>query len=249
MITADKKMVDLIHMNYVLIKVLNRFDISLGFGDKTIGEVCKEQKIDVRFFLEIINSFLDSDYFPKEHLQTFPVRLIIDYLSRTHQDYLGKSIPLIEDLINKIAKNCYENREHGYLLTKFFNEYKDELFRHIEREDKHVFPYARCTEEVFRGRADKECIRRVQDYSISTYLNEHDDIEEKLFDLKNIIIKYLPSPSQPELCYAILSELFNLEKDMNNHSRIEEKVLVPKVEAMEDEIRKKGLISDAEEHD
>lgn len=229
-------MVDLIHQNYLIIHVLDRFGISLGFGDKTIHELCKEKKLNTDFFLEIINSYLDPDYFPKETLKTFPVRMIIEYLSKTHQEYLGNLIPRIETLIGEIAKSCYTDKKHGFLLSKFFNEYREELIKHIEREDNKVFPYAQCVELVYQNKADKHCLSIISRYSIATYQNEHDDIEEKLYDLKNIIIKYLPAPKKPTLCIDVLQELFHLEKDMNDHSRIEEKVLIPMVERMEKEI-------------
>ena len=68
----NTRMADLIHANYSLLPVFNRFDIQLGFGDKTVAEVCLHQGVNVNFFLEIINSFHDHDYFPQVHLQTFP---------------------------------------------------------------------------------------------------------------------------------------------------------------------------------
>jgi len=243
MTTENNKMVDLIHKNYVLISVLNRFGISLGFGDKTIREVCEEKEINVRFFLEITNSFLDDDYFPREHLKTFPLQLIVDYLRKTHQYYLGNKIPEIETIISGRISPCYENSEHNYLLNKFFREYKNELVTHIRREDEKVFPYALRVEQFYLGKGGNDSIlQEIKDYSIHDYLNEHDNIEEKLYDLKNIIIKYLPPPKNLELCYQVLADLFNLEKDMYDHSRIEEKVFVPKVAVMEDAIRKKYQI-------
>ena len=36
------RMSDLICENYPMLLVLSRFGISLGFGDKTIGEVCED---------------------------------------------------------------------------------------------------------------------------------------------------------------------------------------------------------------
>ena len=238
MITENNKMVDLVHRNYALITVLERFGIALGFGDKTIREVCEEKNLNIPFFLEIINSFLDDDYFPREHLISFPLKLIVDYLTRTHRDYLEKKIPEIEMIISDEQSPCYENSEHNFLLTKFFREYKNELIMHIRREDEQVFPYTLKVEEFYLNAPQDTVIpREIAGYSIMDYLREHDDIEEKLFDLKNIIIKYLPPPLHPDACYRVIAMLFDLEKDMNDHSRIEEKVLVPKVAMMEKNIR------------
>ncbi|MEJ2594881.1 MAG: hemerythrin domain-containing protein, partial [bacterium] len=57
--------------------------------------------------------------------------------------------------------------------------------------------------------------------------------EDKLYDLKNILIKYVPTGRTDANSYKILHELFLLESDLNDHSRIEDLILVPKVEAME----------------
>ena len=56
-ITKETKMADVIHMNYFTLSMLNRFGIDLGFGDKTVEEVCNQKNIDSDFFLEIINAY------------------------------------------------------------------------------------------------------------------------------------------------------------------------------------------------
>ena len=237
-INGKNKMADLIHLNYLLVSVINRFGINLGFGDKSIHEVCQEHDVKLDFFLEIVNSFHDEEYFPEKHLQDFSVSLITDYLGKTHRYYLDEKIPEIEKLINQMVKECYKNNKHAILLVSFFKEYKNELIAHIKREDEKVFPYSISTELTFLGNENSLISTRVPEaYSIQEYLTEHDDIESKLYDLKNIIIKYLLPSDNQSLCSKVLSELFNLEKDMNDHSRIEEKVLIPKVLHMEKSIK------------
>jgi regulator of cell morphogenesis and NO signaling len=75
-------------------------------------------------------------------------------------------------------------------------------------------------------------------YSIHEYEEDHENVEDKLFDLKNIIIKYIHSPQDSRLLNLILHEIFELEKDLNNHQHIEDLILVPIVEKMEIELRK-----------
>ncbi len=40
------KMGDLICENYALLQVMSRFGISLGFGDKSVQEVCDMNQVD-----------------------------------------------------------------------------------------------------------------------------------------------------------------------------------------------------------
>ena len=239
-ITKNIKMADVIHTNYFTLSVLNRFGIELGFGDKSVEEICKKTNVDVDFFLEIVNAFVNKDYFPKKHLQTFSVKLITDYLQKTHDYYHKLKVPEIENLIEKMVDSCYTQKENMVLLKKFFNNYKQELLNHTHREEEVVFPYTLAIEKAYNlEKPDNSVIELMETYSIDIFQNEHDNIEEKLFDLKNIIIKYLPQPKDSKLCNKLLYELFNLEQDLNDHSRIEEKVLVPKVREMEKIITKR----------
>lgn len=233
-------MAEVIHMNYHTLSILNRFGIVLGFGDKTIEEVCAEKKVDVNFFLEILNAFVDKEYFPKKHLQTFSVVLITDYLQKTHQYYHQVKVPEIESLINEMVDTCYTQKENLVLLKKFFNDYKQELLNHTEREEEVVYPYTLSVEKAFNSnQIDSSIVDLLNTYSIDIFKTEHDDIEEKLYDLKNIIIKYLPQPKDIRLCNKLIQELFILEQDINDHSIIEDKVLVPKIRAMEKIIKDK----------
>ena len=233
-ITKDIKMADVIHMNYHTLSVLNRFGIVLGFGDKTIEEVCNQKNVDLDFFLEILNAFVNKDYFPKKHLQTFSVALITEYLQKTHQYYHQVKVPEIESLITKMVDSCYTQKENIVLLKKFFNDYKQELLNHTQREEAVVYPYTLAIEKAFNKKEFKSTIVDLMEtYSINIFKTEHDDIEEKLYDLKNIIIKYLPQPKDVSLCNKLIHELSILEQDINDHSRIEDKVLVPKIREME----------------
>ncbi|MBA7528470.1 hypothetical protein ES705_20656 [subsurface metagenome] len=72
--------------------------------------------------------------------------------------------------------------------------------------------------------------------SIDFFVDTHTNIEDKLYDLKNIIIKYLPPARDYTSSNALLFELFRLERDLNDHARIEDKVLVPKVQFLESQI-------------
>jgi regulator of cell morphogenesis and NO signaling len=240
LITKNIKMADVIHMNYFILSVLNRFGIELGFGDKTVIEVCEKENVDVDFFLEIVNAFVDKDYFPKKQLQTFSVNLITDYLQKTHYDYHQIKVPEIESLIEEMVKACYTEKENLVLLKKFFNDYKQELLNHTNREETTVFPYTIAIENAFNSKTiDNSVLDLMETYSIAIFQNEHENIEEKLFDLKNIIIKYLPQPKNSENCHKLLYALFSLEQDIIDHSRIEDKVLVPKIREMEKVIAKR----------
>ncbi|HBH49033.1 MAG TPA: hypothetical protein DDX98_10355 [Bacteroidales bacterium] len=238
LVTESTKLADVIHHNYLLLPILNRFNIQLGFGNKTVKEICSEQGVHLQFFLEIVNSFLDNDYFPETELQSFPLKYIIDYIKRSHVFYVEFKVPQIEKLIAELLeKASVENRQSYKLIQNFFIEYKAELIEHIDKEEDNIHPYVlKLDEAIQNNKVDSELRALVKKESITLYADDHDNIEDKLFDLKNLMIKYLPPTEDYSLSNAILYELFRLERDLGDHSRIEEKVLIPKVEAIEKQI-------------
>ncbi len=236
--TLDTRMSDLIHQDYKLIPVIGRFGIEFGFGNKTVSDVCNDNNINKWFFLEIVNSYHDIDYFPTSQLQNFSASLIIQYLSNTHTYYLQSKIPDIQLYINEMVDNSDDkNIKNVKLLNDFFKKYKEELTVHLNHEDKDIYPYILALEDALESNNISESIvDRVRKDSIIKYERNHDNIEIKLRDLKNLIIKFLPPTACIELCQKLLTELFRLEADIENHTRIEEKVLIPKVKQLEQQI-------------
>lgn len=232
-------MADVIHMNYLLLYVIDRFGIKLGFGDQSVEEVCRKHHLDADFVVEIVNSFVDEHYIPSCGVNTFPTEQAIEYLRNTHSNYLDVKIPEIESLINEMVQDCSLDKKNVIILNNFFDEYREELKSHIKREEVAVFPYVLKITEAFRKKSvTAELINEMKSYSIQDFASEHDNVEEKLYDLKNIIIKYLPPVDNPHLCHKILIELFNLEKDLNDHALLEDRLVVPIVSEKEAYLKK-----------
>lgn len=237
LIHKDMKMADVIHLNHHLLHVVNRFGIQLGFGEKTVESVCEQHEVSLAFFLEIVNTFHDSSYFPVDNMKEFKAGMLVEYLHRTHQYYMNFKIPEIEKYINDLCLDNSLEEETKQLLSNFFQQYKFELTTHINKEEQRVYPYVLALENAIEtGKNTDVLIEKLKIFSIHDYEEDHDDVESKLYDLKNIIIKYIPTPKDSRILNVILHEIFELENDLNNHGHIEDQILVPIVEKMEKEL-------------
>jgi len=234
LLTPNMKMADVVHSNYLLLPVISRFGIHLGFGEKTVKEVCKKHRIDVEFFLAIANTFSNEDYFPEKMLQSFNVLMIVSYLQKTHAYYRETQVPLVEKLLTALMRNHLEEKNNVHLLKKFFLGYKKELFAHLDREEKTTFPYIKKAHQLFHSfKITQKERAALSQYSMHVYEEEHSDIDEKLYDLKNILIKYVRGRAAESVYHEVIFELFRLEKDIQDHSRIENNVLMPLVVEIE----------------
>jgi regulator of cell morphogenesis and NO signaling len=238
LIHENMKLADVVHHDYTLVPIINRFGIHLGFGDDNIAEICQKHDVNTDFFITILNAFHDTHYFPREQLQHFSTALLIDYLRKAHRDFLEDKVPEIFQLIDNLAEKHPLDHKTSGLIRDFFAGYTRELSRHIQREEEKVYPYVLHLEmAVSAGKADDKTRKELKIMPISTYEAEHENVEEKLFDLKNILIKYLPEPTDDKPAYLLLRELFILEKELNEHARIEDLILIPKVKALENMLK------------
>ena len=95
LVYANMKMSEAIESHLALVPVVNRFGIRLGVGDDTVKAVCDAHNVDPDFFLTIVNTFINEDYFPEKKLQNFHLSQIIDYLKKTNLYYLQNQLPNI----------------------------------------------------------------------------------------------------------------------------------------------------------
>ncbi|MEA3450411.1 MAG: hypothetical protein U9Q83_00745 [Bacteroidota bacterium] len=226
-------MADLIHQNYHILPIINRFGIFLGFGNKTIEQICNEKNINIDFFLEIVNVFNDKEYFPLSDSEKYSFKVLIDYLTKSHEYFLNVKLKNIEQKIDKLIDICENNSKDIKLIKNFYLEYKTELFEHIKYENETIYPYV-----LWLSENEGKLMKKTDKYNfrLAEYIDNHTNIEEKIFDLKNLMIKYLKLPIHIELSNEILFELFDFEKDIFDHQNLEEKILIPKAMKLEQQI-------------
>jgi regulator of cell morphogenesis and NO signaling len=239
LIHENMKLAEVVLHDHTLVPVINRFGIHLGFGDDNLADICNRHGVNTGFFVTILNAFHDPNYFPEERLRMFPAALLIDYLRKAHHYFLEDKLPEIAGLIDRMAAESPLDTSTSGLISGFFAGYSGELKKHILREEKKVYPYVLELETaVLENRYDAGLHRKISEYPIADYEAEHENVEEKLMDLKNILIKYLPEPQNDKPGFLVLRELFTLEKELNEHARIEDIILIPKVKELEDKLKK-----------
>lgn len=221
---ATDTMRSLIKDNSLLLMVINRFGISLGFGENSVKDICEEQGVDTDTFLAVAN-FISGN---SEEYTNISIPSLISYLKRAHTFFLDYNLPTIRRrLIDSID---YSNSDGvAQLIIKFYDEYVAEVRRHMEYENEVVFSYV---EKLLAGKLDNS-------YTIRSFADKHNHIEPKLNELKTIIINYYPERGNDQLT-SVLFEIISCERDLSSHCQVEDTLFVPAVEVLESEVRAQG---------
>lgn len=218
-------MSDLIGENYPMVLVMSRFGIALGFGEKNIGEVCRLNGVDTHTFLTVVNFLTGDSMVPVSEIDKgLSVESLITYLHNAHDYFLNFRLPHIRRKLVEAIEEC--PKDVAFVITRFFDEYAEEVNKHMSYEEKTVFPYVRG---LLDGVKDAR-------YNITIFRKRHDQIEMKITELKNILLKYYPGPGS-NLLNSVLFDIFATEQDLASHNHVEDYLFVPVILALEKSLK------------
>ena len=221
---ADDKMIDLISDNYSMLQSLSAFGIRLGFGDKTVDEVCREQDVDAYTFLAVVN-FVINGYAPKTTDERLSVRTLLGYLRASHRFFLDFQLPSIRQ---KLEQTLCSNDHLAPLILQLYDAYAHDIRKHMTYEEKTLFPYV---EALLRG-------EQTAKYNVDIFSKHHSDTTGKFHELKSIIIKYLPHDGLANSRLTdTLYDLYNNEEWIRNHSMVEDLIFVPAIRCLEKKVK------------
>ena len=234
MYESQDKMITLIKDNYSVLQALSSFGINLGFGDKTVAETCEMNGVDCHTFLAVVN-FTINDLAISEEDELISVPTLLHYLEASHRYYLDFQLPFIR---RELEESINEQDALGHLMLKFYDEYAQEIRRHMKYEEKTLFPYV---SGLLDGRLD-------DNYSIETFSKHHESADQKLRELKLMIIKYLPANAQlNNQLTATLYDIYNNEEWLKLHAEVEDNIFVPAIRRLEQLARQQDVTKNISE--
>ncbi len=220
LVTPDTKLCEVIVDEPSVVPVINRFDIVLGVGDRTIKSICKEKGIDTSFFITILNAFIHESFFLENVTGAFNAGDVVDYLRKTNNSYLHNQLPNIERHFAALISRSDSNNNLP-LLFNFYREVKTEIERRIDSDN-----------QWFDAIISAEQSNSEVSVAGNAVQAESDSIEDKLSDLINMFVIHLRGDYDRNLCHAVLFAVISLEKDIRQNNRIRNRVLRPLVDAL-----------------
>lgn len=220
LVTPDTKLCEVIVDEPSVVPVINRFDIVLGVGDRTIKSICKEKGIDTSFFITILNALIHESFFLENVTGAFNAGDVVDYLRKTNNSYLRNQLPNIERHFAALISRSDSNNNLP-LLFNFYREVKTEIERRIDSDN-----------QWFDAIISAEQSNSEVSVAGNAVQAESDSIEDKLSDLINMFVIHLRGDYDRNLCHAVLFAVISLEKDICQNNRIRNRVLRPLVDAL-----------------
>lgn len=228
MYEVGDKLISVIRDNYEILQSLGSFGISLGFGDKTVSEVCSDEGVDAYTFLAVVN-FTINGYRDSNDFDRLSVPTLLHYLKASHEYFLGYEIPFIK---KELQGALDANDNLARLIMKLYDEYAESVAKHMGYEEETVFPYV---DSLLNGNATDK-------YNIDTFSKHHTQIDQQLKELKDIIIRYLPNDGlHNNQLTATLYDIHSCEDWLSAHARVEDEIFIPAIRLLEKRLKQNDV--------
>ena len=192
-----------------------------GVRRENIGEVCRQNKIDTYTFLTVVNFLTETETIPAAEVhKDISISSLITYLHNAHDYFLNFRLPHIRHKLTEAIVSC--PKDVAFVIRRFFRRIcRRGTQTYVVRRET-VFPYVR---NLLEGKKDPK-------YNITIFRKRHDQIEMKITELKNLILKYYPGPDS-NLLNSVLFDIFATEQDLASHNRVEDYIFVPAILSLE----------------
>ena len=146
---------------------------------------------------------------------------MLRYLEACNAYFLDFQLPYIR---RELQESLDERESLAKLILRFYDEYAHEIRRHMKYEQKTLFPYV---ESLIEGHP-------INNYNVDTFSKHHSATDNKLRELKLLIIKYLPLDGlHNNQLTATLHDIYENEAWLRQHAMVEDDIFVPAIRRLE----------------
>lgn len=226
MISATNSPKSIISYNRNIDHLFGRYNIGSD-STKNLDKICQDDEINIDLLLDLINCYDDLDFLKKTSFEEYSIPDLIDYLEKSHQYYLLKRIPEIEQSLEKLTQQ--ESFTFNYVLLMFFKEYKKDIISHFKTEDEILFPFCKVLHNYLQKNSQEDLIFILENQKKAfSIMRDHHQNKDGIDDLQNVLLKYSPNNKKLSYFEIFLNQMSVFQHDLKIHAEIEENILVKK---------------------
>jgi regulator of cell morphogenesis and NO signaling len=239
-ITLKKTVGEIVKSNFRTASLFqaNRIDYCCG-GGKTLAAVCEETGIEPENLINELKSLALIEDPDTAYINSMKPDQLAEYIVTRHHSYVKKMIPFLTASLDKICGKHGENHPELFRIRDLFNTTAGNLSMHMQKEELMLFPFIHkmVISQEHQGNLPLSIFGSVSN-PIRSMLNEHTDEGERLDEIARLSGDYNP-PADGCTTYRITYQhLKEFEADLHRHIHLENNVLFPKAEQLEEELKK-----------
>ena len=220
--------------------VLERFEIDLcSQADAQLEHACATLQLSVD---QVLEKLADAEARTRgavaPEVEKYSLTRLIQHIVRTHHQTVRQELPRFAELSQRIAAKHGETAPQFLTVAILIERLRAEMFAHLEKEERMLFPYIAQLEEAARDRssAPHACFRSVAQ-PVSVMVQEHDSAEGIVAQIRQATNGFTAPEWACPRNIAFHASLAGFEADLRQHVHLENDVLFPRAIALESDLR------------
>ncbi len=203
-------------------------------GDRNVVEVAEKHKIDIDELLGELEAARRQNSDDTTDFRSWPLDLLADYIEKKHHRYVEERIPVLRQYLNKLCKVHGERHPELFEINEHFNASAGELAMHMKKEELVLFPYIRKMVKA-KQNGEKLAAPRFGTVKnpIQTMMHEHDNEGERFRQIATLSGNYTPPEDACNTYTVAFALLKEFQDDLHLHIHLENNILFPKAEILE----------------
>ncbi len=233
---------DIVKSDYRTAKVFKRYGIEYCCGIKfPIKLICENKGIEyVELESELVRARRQISVSNQLNFEDWKIDFLTDYIINVHHEYLRKSLPVMEDQLNKFI---IENQKKYPFLVELgtqFTALQKMMIPHLEQEEAIIFPYIRQISHAYESKETYASllVRTLRKPVEAMMHHEHESLEKIILQFRKLTENYTAPDNACTSHRLAFSYLKELDDDLVQHLYLENELLFPKAIAMEKELLK-----------
>lgn len=223
------------------VRVFDDYQIDFCCGGKqSLKEACQKKSLDTNEVLgKLEASIAQPDDSPR--FDRLPLDELIDYIIRTHHNYVRETIPLLTRLWDKIEEVHGERHPEILDVNAHFKESAGQLTMHMQKEEIVLFPLIK---QLLQLKQENRSITvgngASVNHPIAAMVQEHENEGARFELISKLTNNYQVPADACNTLRAAYETLQAFEKDLHRHIHLENNILFPNAALLEEEVVKKN---------
>lgn len=172
--------------------------------------------------------------------RAWDLAFLADYIVNVHHQYVRETLPVLRAFTSKVARVHGNGNPELVEIARLFDELAAEMEQHLLKEERVLFPYVKELAAARRGEAVdlRPPFGSVRN-PIRAMEHEHDHAGALMAQIRTLSSDYTPPEYACNTYRAAFAKLEEFEEDLHRHVHLENNILFPRAEVLEEELAKR----------
>lgn len=208
-------------------------------GNRTLSEVAAKKGLDLETLLQELQTAQNNRQSDQTDFKTWPLDLLADYIEKKHHRYVERQIPVLKQYLDKLCRVHGDRHPELLDISEHFNASAGELAMHMKKEELVLFPWIR---KMVLWSPDGDALDQPHFGTvrnpIQMMMQEHDNEGDRFRKIAELSNDYTPPADACNTYRVTFALLQEFEEDLHLHIHLENNILFPKAETLENNILK-----------